>query len=117
MSRRVVFGTPVRTGHAKANWRASLNVPQLTEIPGQDPSGAPTAENAAVVAGLLRLGMLFFLSNSVPYINQLNQGRSSQAGAGWIQREARKGARDGQLGQTILPPKIGVPRPFVIGVR
>lgn len=70
-------GTPVDTGHARANWIASVGAPNTAEAPGRSEALAQ-AGNAAVVSYKLGQGRLF-VSNVVPYIRRLNEGSSMQA--------------------------------------
>lgn len=74
-------GTPVDTGHARANWIASIGSPNTVEA--QDGSLA-AAGNALVAAYKLNQGKLY-LSNVVPYIRQLNNGSSTQAPALFVE--------------------------------
>lgn len=70
-------GTPVDTGHARANWIPSVGMPNHTEDPGT--GGALAAAGAAVIASF-KLGQgKLYLSNVVPYIRRLNEGHSTQA--------------------------------------
>ena len=82
-------GTPVDTGHARANWVPSIGVPFEGEVGarpagGRDSGGrfAGNSENAAGVAAVMRFKLgdgVLYLSNNVPYINRLNYGHSKQA--------------------------------------
>lgn len=70
-------GTPVDTGHARANWIPSVGMPNRTEAPGT--SNAAAQAGAAVVASY-KLGQgKLFIANVVPYIRRLNEGSSLQA--------------------------------------
>ncbi len=73
--RRSGTGTPVDTGHARANWVPSIGTPALEEVEGLS---AHAAGVAAVLKFKLGDGALF-ISNGVPYINRLNYGHSKQA--------------------------------------
>lgn len=89
----LVEATPVDTGWARANW-----VPSIGEPPPTDPVGAPgqpsTSEQAAG-----QLAMLdytpdkgpAFISNNVPYIQVLNDGSSTQAPSGFVERAIEQG--------------------------
>ena len=68
-------GTPVDTGHARANWIPSVGVPHTGEVQG---SAAYTAGSQQVMRFTLDAGALY-VSNSVPYIRKLNEGHSKQA--------------------------------------
>jgi hypothetical protein len=70
-------GTPVKTGHARANWIASVGAPNTVEAPGTSEAVAQ-AGNAVVASYKLGQGRLY-VSNVVPYIRRLNEGSSTQA--------------------------------------
>lgn len=74
-------GTPVDTGHARANWVPSVGQPYTGEVDGQ-------AAHAAGVAAVVRYkpgqGSLF-VSNNAAYITLLNLGWSPQAAVGFIE--------------------------------
>ncbi len=81
----VILETPVKTGHARANWQVGLVAPITKEIDAEDKEGAATIarNNTLIRAREKRVDII--LSNNVPYINKLNEGSSSQAPAGFIQ--------------------------------
>lgn len=70
-------GTPVDTGHARANWIPSVGSPNTTEHAGSSTS-AQQAGEAEVLSFKLGQGMLY-ITNVVPYIRRLNNGSSKQA--------------------------------------
>ena len=74
-------GTPVDTGHARANWVPSIGQPHSGEVQGD---GAHAAGVGQVVGYTLDRGPLF-VSNNVPYIQQLNYGHSKQAPALFVE--------------------------------
>lgn len=74
-------GTPVDTGHARANWVPSVGAPYTAEASG---ASAHEAGVAAVISYKLSDGPLF-VSNNAPYIGLLNIGSSKQAPAGFIE--------------------------------
>lgn len=100
VSQTVISGTPVDEGFARGNWFATLGSPRLTaDFEKKDPSGQETiAENNAIIARR-RSGQAVYISNNLPYIKRLNEGWSSQAPAGYVEkaiqaaRRAMKGAR------------------------
>ena len=67
-------GTPVDTGHARANWIPSIGAPHSSEVDG---TGAHESAIAAMLGYKLEDGAAFE-SNSAPYINALNYGHSKQ---------------------------------------
>lgn len=75
-------GTPVDTGHARANWIPSVSSPHTAIVQGDSAHGAGVA---AVLAYRLEAGPAW-VTNNVPYILVLNDGHSSQAPAGFIER-------------------------------
>lgn len=77
-------GTPVDTGHARANWVPSIGQPFRGEAPGTS-----LAEHDAGVAEILGFklasGQMLYLSNNVPYVRRLNDGWSQQAPALFVE--------------------------------
>ncbi len=81
----VILETPVKSGHARANWQIGLVAPITKEIDDEDKAGAATIarNNTLIRARTNKVDII--LSNNVPYINRLNEGSSSQAPAGFVQ--------------------------------
>lgn len=73
-------GTPVATGHARANWVPSVGAPHA----GEDSGAASAAGTAQIMAYVLEQGPLW-VSNNVPYIRFLNYGSSQQAPAMFVE--------------------------------
>ncbi len=77
-------GTPVDTGHARANWVPSIGAPFRSEV-----SGTSSAEHdtgvAQVLGYKLASGQMLYVSNNVPYIRRLNDGWSQQAPALFVE--------------------------------
>lgn len=86
----VVRKTPVDSGRARANWVASVGAPSV-EITGaldaghygSEPSGASAAKAQAVLNDFT-IGPAIFITNSLPYIERLENGYSDQAPAGMV---------------------------------
>lgn len=82
--------TPVKTGHARANWVPSIGTPHVAESQGD---GAHAAGVASILSAsperLAQRGA--WESNNVPYINRLNEGSSQQAPANFVQAAIRRG--------------------------
>lgn len=76
-------GTPVDTGHARANWIPSVGVANTTEAPGNS-NAAYQAGVAQVASYKLGQGALW-VSNVVSYITRLNYGSSTQAPALFVE--------------------------------
>lgn len=87
--------TPVDTGWARANWVPSLGIPieppqpdfQTRDERAQAVSGARGAQEAgqASIVGYRLAAGPAWISNNVPYLEELNQGSSKQAPAGFAQ--------------------------------
>jgi hypothetical protein len=75
-------GTPVDTGHARANWVPSVGEPFRGEVDGDAASQSGTAD---VLSYQLGDGAAW-VSNNVPYILRLNDGWSAQQPAGFVER-------------------------------
>ena len=85
IGKEVVIDTPVDTGHARANWRPSINAPAIVPVTRADKTGAGTIARISVVAKQFKAGDVFYLTNNVPYIEQLNEGSSPQAEPNFVQ--------------------------------
>ncbi len=81
--RRRGTGTPVDTGHARANWIPAVGTPNHVEAAGVD---AALADAGAAVVAAFKLGQgKLYLSNVVPYVRRLNEGWSRQAPALFVE--------------------------------
>ena len=69
----IVLKTPVDTGRARANWFASLDVPNGTVTTKTDASGSNAINEARSIAQQAA-GRVFYLSNNLPYIRHLEYG-------------------------------------------
>lgn len=83
----VVAGTPVDTGRAMNNWVMSLGTPDrsITDQGGSGGSiaGAKQAEAASKLAAVTPFSTVW-ISNNLPYIQELEEGSSDQAPRGWV---------------------------------
>jgi len=97
----LVKGTPVDTGRARSNWLVSNGAPTIDEIepyfPG-DKLGIGETDNAeeAINHGKEIIaqhpsGEVISISNSVPYIERLNDGWSKQAPALFVELAIQEG--------------------------
>jgi hypothetical protein len=92
-------GTPVDTGWARANWVANIGVPYPTTAGTRAEAEAGrlynTAETqVAVVAATYRFSQgEVHITNNVPYIQDLNEGSSSQAPRAFVQAAVAKAVR------------------------
>ncbi len=83
----IVYGTPVDSGRAKANWFTSIGAPsnQTIEFEG----GKSPAESLAIGRAMPDIakatGNIFSISNNLPYIYRLEfEGWSKQAESGMV---------------------------------
>ena len=96
----LVETTPVDTGWARANWVPSIGQPFIADLAtvseaptASDAAGAASEQGAAVVGVAARYRLLMgrtFVTNNVTYITELNDGKSRQAPAAFVQRAIAK---------------------------
>ncbi len=80
-------------GRARANWLASLETPTDEVVEKPDPSGASSLARMSQVTSQFRLGQKIFISNSLPYIQRLDEGWSSQAPTGMVAASLQVGVK------------------------
>ncbi len=85
INQTVILTTPVKFGHARANWQIGIDVAVTEEIDENDISGAATISRNSGIIRTATPQKSIILSNNVPYIQQLNEGSSSQAPAQFVQ--------------------------------
>lgn len=71
-------------GHARANWQHSVGSPVVSEVPGTDKDGSGTVAKIAASIPARAGGLVHFITNSVPYIEPLEDGHSRQAPNGMV---------------------------------
>jgi len=76
-----VLATPVDTGRARANWIVSVGRPRYQTTPDVDPSGAQAIAQGVRAVQSFKGGSIF-ITNSLPYIEFLEDGSSKQAPGG-----------------------------------
>ncbi|MFI8581063.1 hypothetical protein [Ectopseudomonas khazarica] len=77
--------TPVDTGRARGNWVTRVDTPAQGVIEREDPDGSLAI--AEVISETPELaGREVFLSNALPYVEGLENGRSQQSPAGMVRR-------------------------------
>ena len=81
----IVNKTPVRTGLARGNWQVSGGTPPGGPITRLDPSGgAVISSGASAIQAIQPLKSVIWVSNSLPYIERLENGYSQQAPSGMV---------------------------------
>lgn len=80
----VVMMTPVDSGRARANWQVTQDEPAGGELEAFDKSGGPTIARGAAQALIPSEFGVTYISNNVPYIEELENGSSKQAPSGML---------------------------------
>lgn len=88
--------TPVDTANALSNWHISLNTPSSQSISpysifNRTASSKIALQKALEVLKNKKPGELIIIQNNEDYIGDLNDGSSSQAPAGFVQRAVLRG--------------------------
>ena len=82
----VVVATPVDTGQARGNWRVSVGVVDKKTDQTQDRSGQGSiSKGIATIQSGGGIGKVVYISNSLKYIEKLNNGWSMQAPKNFMQ--------------------------------
>lgn len=87
----VVLATPVDTGRARANWQVGLGEPVRAILNDEDKDGQATILRNNATAARRKAPVDLVVSNNVEYIGRLNEGSSSQAPAGFVERAVQVG--------------------------
>lgn len=92
IANEVILRTPVATGRARINWKASFKTPKTTQKEGPDTPNKNTNAQVAASEALINATNVIknwkvgqgniFIANSVHYIGDLDDGTSRQARAG-----------------------------------
>ena len=88
--------TPVCSGYAAANWYVSPNLPRTKSIHGEPPewqedfkgcvkSYSPNKQAQADVLKYTKKYRKWYVTNTAPYISQLNEGYSKKAPAKFVE--------------------------------
>jgi len=79
----VIRATPVDTGRARGNWQTSVGAPVNGEIAREGDAAALAEVEAKTPQGA---GQITYLSNNLPYIEELENGSSTQAPEGMVRK-------------------------------
>jgi predicted Holliday junction resolvase-like endonuclease len=74
----VTVGTPVDTGHARANWQATIGAETFEELDEEDPSGAAAIANATAVIQGRKSEQTIHITNNVKYVPRRPPGSCSR---------------------------------------
>lgn len=82
----VATANPVLTGQSSSNWKTAIGAPDLTYDMGPNArAGQQSVDDAKAALSALAMGQTVYISNSVPYIIELNNGSSAKAPAGFVE--------------------------------
>lgn len=85
MLQKVVVETPVDTGQARGNWRVNVGSVDTSTTDATDQSGQGTiSKGIATIQAGGGLGKIVYISNSLRYIERLNNGWSMQAPVNFV---------------------------------
>lgn len=102
----LVIETPVDSSKALSNWVVGIGAPNRSVLEPysyghlgstQEISAADAIAAARAVLATKQPGQPIFISNNLPYIRRLNEGSSSQAPAGFVERSALIGSRQAKV--------------------
>ena len=78
----VVLATPVDTGRARSNWLVQIGSPDLRTLDVEGEANTALAQGRTEIGKYKLGGNGIFISNSLPYIERLENGSSAQAPSG-----------------------------------
>ena len=82
---RLIRRTPRDTGRAAANWNTAVGAPDRSNAPDRVSSDiAANQQRGLQVIAQFGAGQSLFLTNSLPYIPDLEEGSSKQAPEGMV---------------------------------
>lgn len=83
---RLIQRTPVDTGRARGNWNVAVGeIDPTHSMDFEDPQGSAALQGAqAVILGEFEAGDRLYLTNSLPYVPELERGHSKQAPQGMV---------------------------------
>lgn len=86
MLQGVIVATPVDTGQARSNWRVGVGSVDGTTDESTDKSGqGAISRGIATIQSGGGLGKVVYISNSLSYVERLNNGWSMQAPKNFMQ--------------------------------
>lgn len=80
-------------GHARRNWLVDVDVVNAVEKNGEDFAANEAAAQAEIRTFSIASNVQINLHNSAPYIGKLNDGSSTQAPAGFVERAVAAAGR------------------------
>jgi len=97
----VVYGTPVDTSRARLNWQGTVGAPAQGVLKPYPSQPSSPGEGATVAMASIRSAASrytgqqegLFITNNLDYIDDLNNGSSSQAPANFVEQAIMVGVR------------------------
>jgi hypothetical protein len=99
----LIYTTPVDTSQARSNWLVGKGTPSYTFIPAHvagfagstaGQSSAIAYANGVSIINTVKPRETIYLTNSAPYIEELNADKSSQVEAGYVEKIINKHAAE-----------------------
>jgi len=88
------FATPELTGFAESNWVIMIGGERTTPVGTREAVDfSPQQNSILMLNAIYKLPHLVFISNPVDYINDLNNGTSTKAPAGFVQTSMAKAVK------------------------
>ena len=86
-------------GHARGNWQLGINTVSDAELEVVDAGGSATISKGRSTLASYKLGPNVVIGNNASYIVPLNNGHSTQAPVGFIERAAQAATRAAERGR------------------
>ena len=91
LSQRIISASPVDTGGFRNNWQSSIEAINYSyDLGSISVSGADSHGRLQSTLPDLRIGMVFYFTNNMPYAQRLEDGYSAQAEHGMVKINARE---------------------------
>jgi hypothetical protein len=88
--RQVIISTPVDTGRARNGWNITIQAPSMT-VPPEGKYSMPNIEEHGLSTIIsVTPEQVIYITNRVPYIENLNKGSSRQAPARFVELAAAR---------------------------
>lgn len=88
--RQVIISTPVDTGRARHGWNITVGAPSKTVPPEGKYSMPNINEHGLETTVTVTPDQVIYITNRVPYIEDLNEGSSRQAPARFVELAAER---------------------------
>lgn len=93
----LTFITPVDTGRARSNWIVTTGEPSRGIIPDSQIDKQGSASKSSADSAQPKIGVGFYISNNLPYIEYLENGTDNMAPYNMVKRSIQDTARRLQM--------------------